>query len=362
MKARISIQCLGSIFFLMSCLRQENKMVVSAGSITESVYASGIIKAVNQYQVFSTVSGLVQKKFVAVGDSVSRNMPLLRIAGQTSLINQQSALLDFKYRQEMSAGESLRDLKVQIDFAKTKMENDSILFERQKNLWKNFSGTRNDLEQRELASKNSTAAYHSLLLKYKDLQKQLKYNENHSVKNLEITNALANEYVVKSEINGIVYDLFKEHGELVTPQSPIAIIGDINSFLIELQVDEIDISKIKLGQQVFIKMESYKESLFTAKISRIRPLMNEATRSFVVEAIFLSKPKVLYPNLTVEANILIETKQNVLTIPRSFVLDDKYVILANHKQKEIKVGLKDYERIEVIDGLKSGDVILKPKP
>ena len=362
MKTRVSIQYLGSLLFLMSCLGREDQMMVSLGAVTESVYASGVIKASNQYQVFSTVSGLVQKKYVKEGDSVSRNMPLLRIGGQTTLLNQQSALLALRYDQQKTVGEALKDLKIQIDFAKSKMENDSLLFQRQKNIWKAFSGTLNDLEQRELSSKNSVATYHSLLLKYKDLQKQLKYNEDHSIKNLEITNALADEYVIRSEINGIVYDLFKEQGELVTPQNPVAVIGDVNSFLIELQVDENDISKIKIGQQVFITMDSYKGALFTARVSRIRPLMNEATRSFMVEAIFLAKPKVLYPNLTAEANILIHTKQNVLTIPRSFVLEEKYVILANHQQREIKTGLKDYERVEVISGLKSGDIILKPKP
>lgn len=345
---------------LLSCTEKTERTSPQIKPITESVYASGIIKSVGQYQVFSTVSGLVQDVYVKEGDTILKNTPILKLLGHTAALNQQSASLDKRYYEEKITGESLKDLEIQIELARSKMKNDSLLLERQKNIWQNSVGTLNDLEQRELNSKNSTTSYNSLLLKYKDLEKQFRYNLDHSVKNLEITSAVADEFVVKSKMNGRVYDLLKKQGELVTPQSPVALIGDAHYFLVELQVDENDITKIRLGQQVIITMDSYKGQVFNATVSKINPLMNETSRSFTIEAGFVVQPKVLYPNLTLEANIVIGVRKNALTIPRSYLIDDNFVLMQNHKKKKIVTGLKDYQEVEVLTGLKADDVILKP--
>nr|WP_121272029.1 efflux RND transporter periplasmic adaptor subunit [Pedobacter schmidteae] len=355
-----SNQCICFLLVLCCCTEKSEHTSPVVKSITESVYASGIIKSTGQYQVFSTVSGLVQEVYVEEGDTVFKTSPILKLLSQTALLNQQSAVLDRRYNEERALGESLKDLENQIGMAKSKMENDVLLLERQKNIWQNGGGSLNDLEQRELNRKNSNTVFNSLSLRYKDLKKQLKYNLDRSTKNLEITNAVANEYVIKSEMKGRVYGLLKEKGELVTPQSPVAIIGDAHSFLVELQVDENDITRIRLGQQVLITMDSYKGKVFKATVSKINPLMNEASRSFTVEARFMVKPEVLYPNLTVEANIMTNMKKRALTIPRNYLIDDQYVMMEDHKKKVIVCGLKDYQEVEVLSGLTVNDVILKP--
>lgn len=353
-------QLAGLLLLILSCKGKQEQVSPVIKSITESVYASGIIKSVGQYQVFSTVSGLIQDIYVKEGDTVSVNSPILKIEGKTAVLSQENAILDFRYNKEKEMGELLRDLENQVDLARSKMDNDLLLLERQKDIWKNSGGSLNDLEQRALNSKSSIAAYNSLLIKYRDFKKQLKYNVDHSAKNLQITNAVVSEYVLRSEIKGRVYDLLKEKGELVSPQSPVAIIGDAHIFLVELQVDENDIAKIRLGQEVLITMDSYKGKLFNGVVSKIGAVMSETSRSFTVEARFVNRPPLLFPNLTVEANIVIRTKKNALTIPRNYLVADKYVLLKNNKKKEIVCGLRDYQEVEIISGLKPGDIILKP--
>lgn len=345
---------------LWSCTENIEPISPAVKSITESVYAPGVIKSAGQYKVFSTVSGLVQEIYIQVGDTVTKNSPILRLSGKTAVLNQQSAGLERRYNKEKAIGESLKELKIQIELAKNKMENDALLLKRQKDMWQNSAGSLNDLEQRELNSKNSMTTYNALLLKYEDLKKQLKYNLDRSEKTFEISNAAVNEYLIRSEMNGRVYDLLKESGELVTPESPVAIIGNAHSFLVELQVDENDITSIRLGQQVLIIMDSYKGEVFSATVVKINPIMNEVSRSFTVEAKFVVQPEVLYPNLTAEANIVIRTRKNALTIPRNYLIDDKYVLMANHKKKRIVCGLKDDQEVEVLNGLSADDIILKP--
>jgi hypothetical protein len=88
--------------------------------------------------------------------------------------------------------------------------------------------------------------------------------------------------------------------------------------------------------------------------------MNERSRSFTVEAAFKKRPSALYPNLSAEANIIIQTKQKALTIPRTYIVDDSYVFTSKKEKKKIITGLKDYQKAEVVSGLSENDVIYKP--
>ena len=148
---------------------------------------------------------------------------------------------------------------------------------------------------------------------------------------------------------------------MVNPQTPLAIIGDATHFLLELQIDEYDIAKIKLGQKVLVTMDSYKGRIFEATISKIDPLMDPHSKSFTVEAEFVNQPPVLYPNLTVEANIIIATKENALTIPRNYLVNDSLVLISKDKTKVVTTGLKDYQKVEIIKGITANDIIYKPQ-
>lgn len=329
--------------------------------ITESVYAPGTIKALGQYKAFGAVNGIVQRLFVKEGQLLKKNDAILAIAGDAVRLTKDDALLEQRFAQGNIWGSALKELRIQIDLAKTKMENDSLLLERQKNLWANAVGTLNNLEQREISSRNSKTAYRSLVLKYGEMERQTRFDAERAAKNLQVKSALAADYIVRSQIDGKVYDLLKEPGELVNSQSPLALIGDAQVFLMELQVDENDITRIGLGQQVLVHMNSYGQQVFEALVSKIGTVMDPGTRSFSVEALFVKQPPLLYPNLTVEANIIIQRSKHALLIPRSYLLADSFVILSNGKKRTVVTGLKDYNQVQVLSGLKVGEEILKPE-
>lgn len=351
---------LGSLA-LASCSPKHESTFPELKAITESVYASGTIRSEDQYQAFAAVSGVIQHIFVEEGDVVNINDPILKIAGDAAVLSKESASIEQRFAAEKNLkAETLKALSMEMDMAKIRMDNDSLLLTRQKDLWKNFSGTLNDLEQREINSKNSTINYESLVLKYRELKRQLRFDADHAAKNLQVKSAIAAEYLIRSKIKGKVYDLLKEPGEIVTSQSALALLGDARHFLIELQVDENDISAVRKGQRVLVHMDSYKGKIYEAVINKIGAVMDESSRSFLVEARFLKYPAILYPNLTAEANIIIRSINRALLIPRSYVVKDKYVILASGEKRTIRTGLKDYQHVQVLSGLTAGEKILKP--
>ena len=77
-------------------------------------------------------------------------------------------------------------------------------------------------------------------------------------------------------MDGVVYKVNREKGDLIKGTEAAAVIGD-EDFLIELNIDELDRVKVKIGQRVFIRMDSYQSQVFEAEIVAIGPMMNTRT-------------------------------------------------------------------------------------
>lgn len=346
---------------LCSCGSKNETTKPVIENITYSVYASGVIKAKNQYQAFSAVNGLIKQILVAEGDVVRKGAPLMIISNETAQLNTENARLSAAFSDMQANSDKLNEAALKIDLAKSNMDNNQLLLQRQQTLWSQNIGSKYELEQRELAYKNAVASYKSAQIEYQQLKRQLNFFSMQSKKNLQISSSIAREYIIKSKCDGRVYNILKETGEMVNIQMPIAIIGDTADFLAELQVDEYDIAQIRQGERIAIKMDSYRGEVFEAVVTKISPIMNDRTRTFTIEADFITKPAILYPNLTMEANIIIAYKEKALLLPRSYVLADSLVLLRNGEKRKVSIGLKDYRNVEILEGITANDIVYKPK-
>ncbi|MHA7128076.1 efflux RND transporter periplasmic adaptor subunit [Algoriphagus namhaensis] len=350
-----------SFFFLLACGPNENEQIrPRKGTITESVYASGRIKAVDQYEAFTSASGPIQEVFVQEGDLVQTGQPILAVYSEREKLSRENAEIARAYADLQANQSRLRDLQLTIDLARSKMLNDSSLFAKQKNLWRQNIGTEIELEQKELAYENSKTAYETAQLRYEDLKKEIEFNERSAQKNLAISRVLESDYVLKSKTDGKVYALLKEKGEMVTPQTALAVIGAADEFLLEMEVDEYDISKVKPGQKIIVTMDSYQGRTFEAVVGKIYPLMNPDTKSFTLEGKFTEGPEQLYPNLSLEANIILSVSENALIVPRTFLIEDRYLLNADGDTLSVEVGIKNYESAEIISGISESTELMKP--
>ncbi|MFN4813447.1 MAG: efflux RND transporter periplasmic adaptor subunit [Bacteroidota bacterium] len=349
------------IILTCACKGKVEKIKPVESAITESVYASGLVKSKNQYQVFASVSGILSDILVEEGDTVNVGDKLFLLVNEAQKLNRENASLNAQFAELKANTGKIKEAELLLEVANTKMKNDSLLYFRQKNLWEQQIGSKVELEQRSLSYLNAKAAYYSAKVKYDDLLRQLKLNASLSQRNFAISDQQENDFAIKSRIHGIVYGINKNKGEIVTPQTPLAVIGDAQNFILEMQVDENDILKISKGQQVIVLLDSYKGKTFEALVTKIKPIMNERNKTFLVEASFVQPPALLYPNTTFEANILLMHKDKTLLIPRNCVINDSLVIKANGDTIKVKTGLKDYQKIEILGGLHVNDELLIPK-
>jgi HlyD family secretion protein len=147
-------------------------------------------------------------------------------------------------------------------------------------------------------------------------------------------------------------------------------IGDITQVYVQGKVDESDIGKVYLGQAARIKVESFKDKTFLGKVTKIAPLGVEKDNvtTFEVRVSIDNPGGELKANMTANAEILLEEHKKVLTVPEQAVLYDKdrnaSVEVPDPKTKtgrrkiDIKAGISNGTKTEVLAGLQAGDTVI----
>ncbi|WP_111709359.1 efflux RND transporter periplasmic adaptor subunit [Lutibacter citreus] len=349
------------VFLFNSCSNSEEKTHPIKRDLVESVYSSVIVQPDSLYNVYSVASGILVKNFVEEGDLVIKGEKLIQITNTATKLNSNNAKLAFDLAKENYFGNAaiLDGIKDEITAAELKFKNDSVNFYRQQRLWNKKIGSRFEFETRKLNYQLSKSNLNLLQNKFDRTKKELLTSVKQTENSYKSSLVNTNDYTVKSIMKGKVYELTKEPGEIVTNFDPVAVIGSATLFTIKMLVDEVDIVKISKGQQVIISLDAYKGEAFAGKVSKIYPKKDERNQTFKVEAIFKEAPKVLYPGLSGEANIVIGSKKNVLTVPKIYINENNEVKTVNGVLT-VKTGLQNLEFIEIISGISENTNIYKP--
>ena len=349
------------LFLTVSCSDKQDKILPTEQSLTESIYASATIQPDNLYQVYAVVSGILDKVLVEEGDVVIKNDPLFQIINNTSKLNSQNAKFALDLAKENYNGNAaiLSSIKDEIDAAILKFKNDSINYYRQKNLWEQRIGSKLQYDTKKLTYELALNQLKLIKNKYNRTKNELKTRVKQAQNSFNASSIATDDYTITSKMDGKVYALFKEPGEIITSMEPIAAIGSANRFVIKLLVDEVDIVKINTEQDVLIDLEAYADTIFKAQVSKIYPKKDERNQTFTVEAIFIDPPEILYPGLSGEANIIIAKKDSVLAIPKSYLIDNDKV-KTDEGIVKVKTGLQNMDAIEILSGINKETYIYKP--
>lgn len=349
-------------FILYSCGEKQEKIFPQKTRLTESVYASATIQPDSLYQVYAAVGGILDRNLVEEGDNVLKGSPLVQIVNNAPKLNTDNAKLSLQLARQNFSGNSaiLKSLEDEIQAASLTFQNDSVNFFRQKRLWEQQIGSKVTFDNRKLAYELSRNKLNLLKSNYERTKNELQTQVLQARNNYESSQINSKDFTVVSKISGKVYALLKEPGEIVSTMEPLAAVGSASVFLIEMLVDEVDIVKLALGQKALVTLDAYPSEVFTAQVAKIYPRKDERSQTFTVEAVFNDPPKILYPGLAGEGNIIIAEKENVLTIPKTYVFDGNKIRTVNGVV-EVSIGLQDLDRVEILGGTDQHTALLKPE-
>lgn len=350
------------VFYFQSCSDKQDRTYPERTVITESVYSSVTVQPDSLYLAYASVGGILDKNLVEEGTEVVKGDPIAQIINSTPNLNRENARLALELAKQNYLGNNaiLKSLREQIEAAELQYANDSINYQRQKKLWEQGIGSRAEYDNRQLASELSRNNLSLKRSSYAQTKNELETRYRQAQNNYETSRIAARDFIVESKINGTVYALYKEPGEIVTSMEPVASVGSTADFLVEMLVDEVDIVKLKRGQKALISLDAYPSRVFEAEVSKIYPKKDERSQTFTVEALFREAPPTLYPGLSGEGNIIIDHKEDALVIPKEYIRNDS-IVETEKGPVTVRTGLQDLDRIEIISGIDAGTLLLKPE-
>jgi HlyD family secretion protein len=181
---------------------------------------------------------------------------------------------------------------------------------------------------------------------------------------------------VESTVDGMILAILIREGNSVinansfNPGSTIAVVADMTDMIFKGRVDESDVGKLREGMPVEIIIGALEDRRFPGKLEHIAPknMATSATTEFEIEAAFRPPEGVLVrAGYSANANIVLDRREKVLAINESLLVFDKdkrYIEVEvapdRFERREVKLGLSDGIKVEVLSGVKLDDVLKKP--
>ena len=173
--------------------------------------------------------------------------------------------------------------------------------------------------------------------------------------------------VVPSTLSGVVAKIYRDPGENVTTQTPIALVVNQSILRIKVDVPERYVGEIYKGQIANLTVDAYPDKKFEAKLDIISPVVDSLSRSVAVEFKATNTNNLLKSGMFTRVDISLKEVKNVLSVSKKSVFEDedgKYYVLVSSEdsktaiRKDIEVKFKNNNYWQIA-GLREGSKILQ---
>jgi HlyD family secretion protein len=187
----------------------------------------------------------------------------------------------------------------------------------------------------------------------------------------EAHNALA-DAMIKAPFDGLVTAVHVSPGEIVS--GLVAEMIADNDLEVILNVDEVDVGKIELGQPAAITMETWPDVELASEVTAVAPRANSGTNGAISYEVHLGLPQTELPilvGMTANADLLTANREEVLLVPNAAIHPDRqngtYSVLVVRRDSQgnmetvpvvVEIGLKDNQFTQIVSGLVEGDEVL----
>jgi HlyD family secretion protein len=306
-------------------------------------------------------------------------------AAQTQLVAAESQLRNLQQRQQQLAQQhaiELENARLQVESAQSDLERARASAVQDELKRKALEAARADLE-------NARLRLRDIEMRQLELQ-QARASEKQAVSQFQNLMIQLSETDVRAPIRGVVTRRYREVGELVMSGTtgfgegtPILQVADLSQMRVRLNLNELDVAKVRVGMPVEITVDALPQRKFRGVVRKIAPAAQsnpqQQTASlgvvkFAVEVYLNQTDDALRPGMTARCRIITARKANALRLPLEALGkegDRDYVLRIVPNQTEpngkpktekvfVKVGLRSASHAEILDGVREGDKVLKP--
>jgi len=333
-------------------------------SVRRTVEVVGTLAAVDEVTISSEAEGRVSRLLADLGDRVTAGQPLIELDREKPQYNfdQQKAALArtlAKYgaadTQHLPPIEQTPDVqKAQAELVQAKQG-----YQRADELHKRQLVPKQTLDDADAMLRSKQASYDSSLQNARNLRADIDASEAA----MKLAERQLRDTSIKAPFDGYVQKRLVNMGEYVKVQTPVMAVVRVDPLKVIAEIPEKMAPWIQTGEPVELSVDAYPDKTFTGKLSRISPAVNTATRAFPFEALVPNAQATLKPGTFARVRINSSKVDQVLTVSYS-ALQYRYgvnrVFVVNGDTataKEVKVGERFGDRIEVLSGVNAGDTI-----
>ncbi|HWF20114.1 MAG TPA: efflux RND transporter periplasmic adaptor subunit [Verrucomicrobiae bacterium] len=160
-----------------------------------------------------------------------------------------------------------------------------------------------------------------------------------------------------SLIDGVINAVNNANGEFI-PEGSTPFVLETKATYIEGQVNEEDVGHVAPNMKAAVKLYAYPDRELPATVAQVLPTANN--QRYTVNLNLDKPPDNLLPGETGEMNIICGTRDNALLIPSRALLADRVWVVRDGvaAPREVKVGYRNIERAEILDGLHDGEAVV----
>jgi HlyD family secretion protein len=331
---------------------------VQRGDLTVKVAETGSIEPMTAIEIKSEQSGEIKKLYVKEGDHVKAGQLLAMIQQESNLARQAAQFRASMEEERMNMEQAKRDL------------------DRQEALLAKGIVSKKDVETAQQAYENAKVRYElarrQLLLILGGNQELLRQYLSRNLSSDQL-----DEFVIKAPSAGTIIELKVEEGEIissgtstVTGGTALMKIADLSRMLAKVKINEVNVTQVKVGQPVEIRLDAVPGRAYRGKVVQISPqgerLNNVVTYLTTVEV--QDPDEHLKPTMTANVDIISNVMKDVLYVPVEVVSrngseDVVYLDEAGKRvAKKIRIAARTESYVVIEEGLKEGQLILRPGP
>lgn len=184
-----------------------------------------------------------------------------------------------------------------------------------------------------------------------------------------------NNYTITAPISGTIIEKDAKVGDAVKAGDTLCIVYDLSYLEMSINVDELQISSISVGQQVQITADAVPDKTYVGTVTRVsmKGASNGGTTTYPV-SIRIDDTDGLRPGMNANAEIVVAEAKNALVVPNAAVMRGSYVLVTKDSPSAanadttmeapegfvyvpVKTGVSDDDYTQIVSGIQEGDTI-----
>ena len=347
-------------------------ILAETGSVAADLTYTGTTTPVQQVSLRAQAAGQVRQLTVDVGDRVARGQLLAQIDDSLLTIDVQEAQSELASRQsEVAQAEAeVSDAQTEVARARVELQQAQSDADRLRRLANAGAISEQEAEQAESTLAIAQQALNSAQQQVATQRAAVQAAQGQVSSQQAVLGRSQEQFSftqVLAPLNGVVLSRQVDAGDVLQVGDEIAQVGDFSATRVDIQVSELDLAQIQLGQAVQVRLDAFPQQPFTGSITRISPAADPTARLVPVEVTLANPNGQIGSGLL--ARVTLTPTDTTLVVPTA-ALDIHegdtplvYVVTQQGKQatveaRPVELGDQQNGQVEIRSGIEAGESIV----